>query len=67
MIMAHYKCRYSNEAEKANIEIYDDFKLTKILWIFGLYKNILVLKGLMGIEVRSVCATRFENERLPSI
>ena len=31
--------RYSNEAERANWDIYDDFKLKKPFGLHGLYKH----------------------------
>ena len=36
---------YSNEAERANWDIYDDFKLKKPFGLHGLYKNIQHFKG----------------------
>ena len=38
--------RYSNEAERANYVIYNDFKLKKPFGLHGLYKKILTLSGL---------------------
>ena len=35
--------RYSNKAERANHDIYDNFKLKKIFGLQGLYKNISAL------------------------
>ena len=35
--------RYSNEAETANWDIYDDFKLEKPFSLHGLYKHISAL------------------------
>ena len=32
--------RYSNESEKANQDIYDDFKMKLLFDLHGLYKNI---------------------------
>ena len=40
--------RYLNEYEKANKDIYDDFKWKKPFGLHGLYKNNL-LWGLRGI------------------
>ena len=37
---------YSNEAERADQDIYDDFKLKKTFCLHGLYKNIVILCGL---------------------
>ena len=34
---------YSNESERANQDIYANFKLIKPFGLYGLYKNILVL------------------------
>ena len=34
------KHRYSNEAERANWDIYDDFNLKKPFGLHGLYQNI---------------------------
>ena len=38
--------KYSNEAERASKDIYDDFKLKKTFGLHGLYKNISALQGL---------------------
>ena len=35
---------YSNETERANKDIYDDFKLSQTIRVHGLYKNISVCK-----------------------
>ena len=40
--------RYSNEAETANWDIYDDFKLEKTFSLHGLYKYISALRVLKG-------------------
>ena len=36
---------YSNEAERSDYDICDDFKLKITLWSLGLYKKIQRLKG----------------------
>ena len=36
---------YSNEAEIANLDIYDDFKSIKPFGLHGLYNNISALEG----------------------
>ena len=36
--------RYSNEAERGNYDIYDNFKLRKSFGFHGLYTNISALK-----------------------
>ena len=38
--------RYSNEAERANKDIYDDLKLKKTLNLYDFYKNISTLQAL---------------------
>ena len=35
--------RYSNESERANGDIYDDFKYTKPFGLHGLYESISAL------------------------
>ena len=37
--------RYSNESERANEDIYDDFKLKKFIWSRCFYKYIQRFKG----------------------
>ena len=32
-VCAHHVHRYSNEAERGNLDIYDDSKLKKTLWL----------------------------------
>ena len=49
----YQKDRYSNEAERANLDIYDDFKLKITLWSLGLYTNISAPQGLGCPDVES--------------
>ena len=37
--------RFSNEAERANLDIYDDFKLKERFGLHGLYKKRLLTRG----------------------
>ena len=39
------KHRYSNESERANLDIYDDLKLKKTLWSPWFMKNCQRFKG----------------------
>ena len=42
--------RYSNEAERANQDIYDDFKWKKLFGFYGLYINNSALQAWQGLR-----------------
>ena len=59
--------RYSNEAERDNKEIYDDFKLKKPFGLHGLYKKISAWLGLGVFWVQSQSSLLVETSvsRIP--